>query len=91
MNRLTYLLYIRARHFDISVSCEQNTNGLCEASLTLPPILSLASRIVTLQPWLRRTSAHLRPDTPAPTIPICGVEAIGSNFYKVFKSEIFAM
>lgn len=37
--------------------------------LTLPPILSLASKMVTWKPFSRRTSAHLSPEIPAPTIP----------------------
>lgn len=33
---------------------------------------SRPSKIVTLKPRCRRTSAHRRPATPAPTIPMCG-------------------
>lgn len=38
--------------------------------LTLPPILSLASSIVTWNPFSSSTPAHRRPEIPAPTIPM---------------------
>lgn len=46
-------------------------------SLTRPPILSRASYMVTLAPLLIRTSAHLNPDMPAPTIATFGIFPLG--------------
>lgn len=40
---------------------------------TLPPILSLASSMVTLKPCDKRTSAQRSPETPAPTMQTWGI------------------
>jgi hypothetical protein len=65
---------------------------------TLPPILSLASNMVTWKPFSRRTSAHLRPEIPAPTMPTWAfVEAVWSGLdlapleqtHPIFRNLIF--
>ena len=42
---------------------------------TRPPIRSRPSSIVTVIPFSDNTSAHLKPENPAPTMQTCGIFA----------------
>jgi len=58
-------------------------------ALTRPPTRSLPSKIVTLTPLLDRTSAHLSPAKPAPTIQTWGALPGGKTRWTILLVALF--